>query len=250
MKDIDLAKFDCSPPQHLDKKHIKAETEQLKLKLEDLQHRLYAEHKHSILIVLQGMDASGKDGAIKQVFTAVNPMGCRVYPFRKPTEKEMDRDFLWRLHKVVPPKGMIHIFNRSYYEEVLIQRVHKWVKPQQIKQRYQHINAFERLLVEENNTTIIKFFLHVSQEEQIERLEERLVSKRKMWKYNAADMQEREFWTDYMKAYEDVFENCGPEQPWVVVPSNKNWYKEYIVAKTIVDRLEPLNFQYPDLNGD
>jgi len=242
---IKLSEISTNPPDSLDKEKTKEETILLISRFSELQNVLYAEHKHSLLIVLQGMDASGKDGAIKKVFTGVNPMGCNVTPFKKPTEEQADHDFLWRIHRHAPAKGMIQIFNRSHYEEVLIQRVGHWVDEDCIKRRFHHINHFEKLL-QENGTQILKFYLHISKKEQEERLEERLIDLKKKWKYNVADVKERGYWDDYMKAYEDVFHHCSPEIPWTIIPSDKNWYKEYLIAKKIVEVMEGLGMKYPE----
>ncbi|MCX6197621.1 MAG: polyphosphate kinase [Bacteroidetes bacterium] len=241
-----LKSTDPRAPKRFHKEEIKKETFKLKLRLGDLQNLMYAEGKHALLIALQGMDASGKDGVSKNVFETVNPMGCRVIPFKKPTELEMKHDFLWRIHASVPEKGMIHIFNRSHYEDVLIQRVHNWVDEKTIQQRFEHINNFEKLLLE-TGTVVLKFYLHVSKEEQLQRLEERLSDKTKMWKHNDADLKEREFWNDYMKAYEDVFEKCSSAVEWNIIPSDQNWYKEYIIAKKVVETLEGLKMKFPGL---
>ncbi|MFN8287316.1 MAG: PPK2 family polyphosphate kinase [Chitinophagales bacterium] len=243
---VRLKDIDTRAPKKWSKEETKDETIKLKLKIEDLQNLMYAEGKHALLVVLQGMDASGKDGVLKHVFDAVNPMGCRVIPFKKPTELEMKHDFLWRVHSQVPEKGMIHVFNRSHYEDVLIQRVHEWIDEKTVKQRFNHINNFEKLLTE-NNTIVLKFYLHISKEKQLERLQERMSDKTKMWKYNEEDLKEREYWNDYMKAYEDVFQNCSSSAPWTIVPADQNWYKEYIVAKTVVDALEGLKMKFPGL---
>lgn len=243
MSNISLNQINTRAPKNLKKDNAKAKLLKLQTKMEELQNVLYAEGKHSLLVILQGMDASGKDGAIKKVFGAVNPAGCKVFSFKKPTEIEMKHDFLWRLHQVVPEKGMIHIFNRSHYEDVLIQRVHKWVDEAVIKQRFEHINAFEKLL-EESGTTVLKFYLHISPEEQLERLNERLTNPTKNWKYNQQDFEERKLWNNYMKAYEDVFKNCN-NVAWNIIPSDQNWYKELLIAEKIVTTLENFKMAYP-----
>jgi PPK2 family polyphosphate:nucleotide phosphotransferase len=241
-----LGKIAPKAPASYDKENTKAETEKLVKKLDELQNLLYAERKRSVLIVLQGMDASGKDGVIRQVFRGVNPMGCSVIPFKKPSEKEMAHDFLWRIHHCAPPKGMIHIFNRSHYEDVLIQRVHKWIDKDTVFKRFKHINSFEKLL-SESGTTVLKFYLHISHEEQQERIKERISNPKKNWKYNPDDLKESQRWDEYMEAYEDVFEHCSPEIPWTVVPANQNWYKEHLIANTIVETLESFKMKYPGL---
>lgn len=246
MKKVKLNSLDTLAPKKFHKEEIKKETRKLRFKLEELQNLMYAESKYALLVVLQGMDASGKDGVVKNVFTSINPMGCRVIPFKKPTEPEMKHDFLWRIHQQVPEKGMIHVFNRSHYEDVIIQRVHDWVDEKTIKQRYVHINNFERLLME-TGTVVLKFFLHISQKEQLERLQERMSDKTKMWKHNDNDLKERARWGDYMKAYENAFENCSAFVAWNIIPADQNWYKEYLIAKKVVESLEALKMQYPGL---
>jgi PPK2 family polyphosphate:nucleotide phosphotransferase len=248
MKKIKLSLIDTRAPKKVSKEGLKKETQKLKFKLEELQNLMYAEGKHSLLVVLQGMDASGKDGVVKNVFVAVNPMGCRVIPFKKPTELELKHDFLWRVHQQVPEKGMIHVFNRSHYEDVVVQRVHAWVDEKTIKQRFNHINDFEKLLME-SGTTILKFYLHISKDEQLVRLQERMSDKTKMWKHNEGDLLERELWNDYMKAYESAIENCSVNVDWDIIPSDQNWYKEYLVAKKLVDTLEGLKMKYPGLKA-
>jgi PPK2 family polyphosphate:nucleotide phosphotransferase len=246
MAKIKLSAIDTRAPKKMSKENIKKETQKLKFRIEELQNLMYAEGKHALLIILQGMDASGKDGTIKNVFDAVNPMGCRVVSFKKPTELEMKHDFLWRVHQQVPEKGIVHIFNRSHYEDVLIQRVHNWIDEKTVKQRFNHINDFEQLLVE-SNTVVVKFYLHISQDVQLKRLEERMTDITKMWKHNDNDLKERELWPAYMKAYEDVFLNCETAAPWTIVPADQNWYKEYIIAKRVVEELEKLDMKFPGL---
>jgi len=211
-----------------------------------LQNLLYAESKHALLVVIQGMDASGKDGAVKNVFEAINPQGCRVMSFKEPTPLEMKHDFLWRIHQHVPDLGMISIFNRAHYEDVIIQRVHHWVSSKIIRQRYEHINNFEKLL-SKSGTTILKFYLHVSKKEQLKRLEERLSDPAKMWKYSKNDIKERGYWKDYMRAYEDAFLNCSEHAAWHIIPSDQNWYKEYLIAKRVVETLESFKMKFPGL---
>lgn len=242
---INLSKISTLPASALDKSDHENKTKAYIAELDELQNVLFAQGKHSLLVVLQGMDASGKDGVIRKVFTRVNPMGFRVKGFKRPTEEEMQHDFLWRVHREVPEKGMIQIFNRSHYEDVVIQNVHQWVDTDTIRRRYAHINAFERLLAE-NGTRILKFYLHISQQEQHERLQERLSDPRKMWKYSANDLEESKRWPEYMEAYEAAFEHCGEEFPWHIIPSDKNWYKEYLIAKTLVETLGLLKLEYPE----
>lgn len=241
-----LSKISTRAPESFDKKDTKEKTEKLIERLAELQNVLYAENKHSLLIVLQGMDASGKDGVIKAVFRGINPMGCMVSAFKKPTEEEMSHDFLWRIHHRVPPRGMIHIFNRSHYEDVLIQRVHKWIDEDTVFRRFEHINAFEKLLAD-SGTAVLKFYLHISRQEQLQRLEERISDLTKNWKYNPNDIKESERWDEYMAAYEDAFKHCSPDIPWNIIPADQNWYKEHLIAKKIVETLESFKMKYPGL---
>jgi PPK2 family polyphosphate:nucleotide phosphotransferase len=249
MSKIKLQDIDTRAPEKLNKEQTKKEIQKLKFRLEELQNLLFAEGKHALLIILQGMDASGKDGAIKNVFNSMNPMGIRVIAFKQPSELEMKHDFLWRIHLQTPEKGMIHIFNRSHYEDVLIQRVHHWIKDKVVKQRFVHINHFEKLLTE-SGTSVLKFYLHTSEEKQLSRLEERMQDKTKMWKHNDSDIKERAYRNDYIRAYEDVFENCSEYAPWSVVPADQNWYKEFIIARTVVETMENFKMKYPGLKTD
>ncbi len=236
-------------PKQCNKEKIKKETAKLKLKLEKLQNLMYAEKQHSLLVVLQGMDASGKDGITKNVFNITNPLGTRVVSFKKPTEIEMKHDFLWRIHPHTPEKGMISIFNRSHYEDVIVQRVHNWVTEKIINHRFDNINNFEKLL-SDSGTTVMKFYMHVSKDVQLERLKERMSDKTKMWKHNDDDIKERVYWDQYMKAYQDVFEKCNKASKWNIVPSDQNWYKEYVVVKKIVEAMESMNMCYPGLKNE
>ena len=230
-------------PKELDKKNIKEETLRLQSRLDELQNLLFASGEHALLVILQGMDASGKDGVVKKVFGCFNPMGVHVTSFKVPTEEEKSHDFLWRIHRNTPPKGMIHVFNRSQYEDVLITRVHGWCDDATAKKRFSAINNFERLL-QDNNTIILKFYLHISREEQEQRFQERVDDPAKHWKYNAKDFEEAKLWDDYRKMYEDVFENCN-EVPWQIIPSDQNWYKEYLITIALVDTLSALDMKYP-----
>jgi PPK2 family polyphosphate:nucleotide phosphotransferase len=246
MANIKLKDTSTRAPKDWDKEQTKETTAGIMERLNELQNLLYAESKHSVLVVLQGMDASGKDGVIRKVFGALNPQGVRVHSFKVPTEEELSHDFLWRIHRVAPPKGTIQIFNRSHYEDVLITRVHKWIDEKTVKKRMKAINDFEQLLQEHNSTTILKFYLHISPEEQKVRLEERIHNPAKQWKYNEKDFEEAKLWDDYMAAYEDCFELCN-DVPWTIVPADQNWYKEYLIAHTLQKALEKLEMQYPGL---
>lgn len=229
------------------------ETKDLVKRLENLQELLYAEHMHKILVVLQGMDTSGKDGVIRHVFDGVNPQGVKVANFKVPTAEELDRDYLWRVHKQVPGKGEIVIFNRSHYEDVLVVRVHELVPKEIWSRRYQQINEFEQMLKEEG-TILIKLFLHISKDEQKERLMARLEDPSKQWKFNPGDLKERALWSKYVEAYEDVLSLTSTDHaPWYIVPSDRKWYRNYVISKLLVDQLLSLGMEYPrpmeDLTG-
>jgi PPK2 family polyphosphate:nucleotide phosphotransferase len=214
-------------------------------RIEHFQELLWAEHRRSLLVVLQAMDTGGKDGAIRDVFGGVNPQGCRVAAFKVPTPEELDHNFLWRCHARTPGRGTIGIFNRSHYEDVLVVRVHELVPPEVWKPRYDLINQFEELLVH-TDTTILKFFLHISKEEQKQRLEARRDDPEKAWKFSLADIKERQHWDEYMAAYEEVLSRCSTDQsPWFVVPADKKWYRNVVVASVVADTLERLDPRPP-----
>lgn len=246
MKRIKLSSIDTKAPAELDKKDIKEKTQEILGKLDELQNLLFAGHKHSVLVVIQGMDASGKDGVIRNVFTTMNPQGVSVKSFKVPTEEELSHDFLWRIHQYAPAKGMIRIFNRSHYEDILVTRVHKWCDDETAKKRMKAINDFEQLLQEHNQTHILKFYLHVSAAEQQERLQERIKNPSKMWKYNEQDFEEAKLRDVYIEMYEDCFYYCNTV-PWIIVPSDQNWYKEFVIASHLYKLLKSLNMQYPGL---
>jgi len=243
---IVLAKLDPDAAEHYKKKkHIEEELEYQRDRLGKLQERLYAENKRSLLIVLQAMDTGGKDGTIKHVFRGVNPQGCRVWSFKHPSEEESSHDFLWRYHQRTPQRGMITIFNRSHYEDVLIVRVKQLVPEDVWRKRYHVINEFEQMLTL-SNITVIKFFLHISKDEQKRRLESRLQDPDKRWKFSINDVKERLLWDDYQIAFEDAINNCSTAYaPWYVVPANKKWYRNLVIARAIADTLEAMNPQYP-----
>ena len=246
MKKIKLKDIPTTAPKGMDKDKTKAELEEILKDLDKLQNLLYAEGKHSILIVIQGMDASGKDGLTRDVFTSMNPQGVNVESFKEPVKEELAHDFLWRIHQHAPARGMIQIFNRSHYEDVLITRVHGLIDDETAVKRMEAINDFERLLTQHNDTHILKFYLHVSHKEQLKRLEERLEDPQKMWKYNADDFKESKLWNKYMECYEDAFKQCG-EVPWHIVPSDQNWYKSYFVASTLQKTLKSLRMKFPGM---
>jgi len=214
-------------------------------KLQKLQALLYAEARHSLLIVLQAMDAGGKDGAISHVFSGVNPQGCDVTSFKVPSTIEKAHDFLWRIHRATPSRGMIGIFNRSHYESVLVERVKDLVPEKVWSKRYDSINNFERMLHDEG-TIILKFFLHISKDEQKRRLESRLSDPDKNWKFSASDAQERRYWDDYQSAFEDLLGKCSTKHaPWVIVPADKKWFRNWVLSDIIVRTLEELDMHYP-----
>jgi len=217
----------------------------LRKELRALQDRFYAWNQKSLLIVLQAMDTGGKDGVIKHVMRGVNPQGVHVASFKVPTPEEMAHDYLWRVHKVTPKKGQIGIFNRSHYEDVLVVRVHNLVPEAKWSQRYEQINQFEEHLAE-NDTIILKFYLHISKDEQARRLQARLDDPNKRWKFSKGDLKERQYWDDYMQAYTDALQRCStPHAPWYVIPANHKWYRNYVIAKIIIETLNNINPQYP-----
>jgi PPK2 family polyphosphate:nucleotide phosphotransferase len=229
--------------------------------LQEAQERLYASNRRALLVILQGMDTAGKDGIIRHVLRGVSPMGCRVHSFRAPNTEELEHHFLWRPMRFLPPKGMIAIFNRSYYEEVLVVRVHpKFLTPQNLlpykslgdlwERRYREIRSFEKTLVE-SGTSVLKFYLHISRKEQRKRLLERLEDPSKHWKFNAGDLEERELWSDYISAFEDALSNTStPEAPWYVIPADDKWYARAAVADIIAAHLESLDLEFPEVSTD
>ncbi len=242
-----LSKISTKAPEKLDKEDTKRQTAKILKKMEKLQNELYAQGKFSLLIVLQGLDASGKDGVVKNVFSGLNPLGVDVKAYKAPTEEEKQFDFLWRVHKNVPAKGTIMLFNRSHYEDVLVPVVEKWINKDRTKNRFEYINNFEKLLQEENNTIILKFYLHISKEKQHEKLVERRNNPEKYWKHSDGDWETSKKWDDYMDAYQDVFDACDKPE-WEIIPSDQNWYKEYLIAKRVLEILEKLKLQYPKLD--
>ena len=227
------------------KAKAQARTDALNETLAVLQERLYANGSRALLVVLQGMDSAGKDGTIKHVMSGVNPLGCRVAVFKAPSTKELSHDFLWRVHAEVPPKGHIGLFNRSHYEDVVITRVHGLISDKIATKRFAHINDFERLL-HDNGTTILKYYLHISKDEQRKRLEARIRDPEKRWKFNPSDIAERKLWDDYMKAYEDAISATSTnDAPWHIIPANRKWYRNVVVAETIVAALKAMNLPLP-----
>ena len=258
MTNVDLERYRVQPGQHIrldsidpqdtgsfdgEKDEGKEILDALTDRLEVLQERLYAEHKQPVLMIIQGMDTSGKDGTIEHVFEGVNPQGVRVESFKTPTPLELDHDYLWRVHQKTPRKGEIVIFNRSHYEDVLVVRVHELVPKNVWSRRYSHINDFERLLTDEG-VTILKFFLHISLDEQKERFADRLNDVEKQWKFNPNDLKERKLWDDYTRAYEDALSMTSTDwAPWYVVPANRKWFRNMLIASALVQTLERLQPQ-------
>lgn len=243
---FDLAAVDPDgPPDSNGKAAAETALAVERARLVGLQERLYAEHRRSLLVVLQAIDTGGKDGTIRHVFEGVNPQGCQVWSFKTPSQEELDHDFLWRYHHHVPARGMIGVFNRSHYEDVLIVRVKGLVPEAVWRQRYGLINDFERLLTL-SGTTVLKFFLHISRDEQKKRLESRLTDPNKRWKFDPADLVERRAWDTYQAAFQDALTCCSTEAaPWYIVPANRKWFRNLLVARTIADTLEAMNPRFP-----
>jgi PPK2 family polyphosphate:nucleotide phosphotransferase len=251
-KKVDLAKIPTRAASFYDggKDTAQAEFRALRDRFVDLQRMLYAEGKQKLLIVLQAMDAGGKDGTIRNILDGVNPQGVRVASFKVPSHIELAHDFLWRVHAVVPSAGYIGVFNRSHYEDVLVVRVENIVPESVWRPRYDHINDFERMLYD-SGTQILKFYLHISPEEQLDRLRSRVHEPKKQWKFHPADLEKRKDWHDYMVAYEEMLERCTTDHaPWHVIPSDQKWYRNLTIMQTIVDRLEKMDPKFPGLEYD
>jgi PPK2 family polyphosphate:nucleotide phosphotransferase len=232
--------------KHESHKAALPEIQENRQKMEDLQYLMYAENKHSLLIVLQGLDAAGKDGVVRHVLTGMNPSGCVSVNFKEPTKEELAHDFLWRVHPHVPAKGSVVIFNRSHYEDVLVVRVHGLVPKKVWSKRYGQINEFEQLIATENNTAILKFFLHISKEEQIARFKKRLDDPTHQWKISESDYKEREYWGDYVEAFEDVLTQTSTEHaPWFIIPSNHKWFRDLAISQIIVRQMENMGMKFP-----
>lgn len=243
---VDLADIDPAGTHGFEKgRDLEAALAKNIARIDELQYLMYAEHRRALLVVLQGIDASGKDGTIRHVMTGFNPQGCRVTPFKAPTPEELAHDFLWRIHHAVPGKGDIAIFNRSHYEDVLVVRVHEFVPAPVWKRRYDQINDFERHLAD-NGVVIVKFFLHISKDEQKGRLERRLEDSTRQWKVALSDFEERKRWKEYQRAYEDAITRCNTkEAPWYVVPADKKWFRNLAVSQILVETLEALDMHFP-----
>jgi PPK2 family polyphosphate:nucleotide phosphotransferase len=244
-KKIQLADFDPADTGTADKDEATKETEQNIAAIDDLCYRLYADKRQALLIVLQGTDTAGKDGIIRRVLAGIDPVNCRVTAFREPSLEEQSHDFLWRVHKAAPARGDIAIFSRSHYEDVLVARVHKLVPESRWKGRYEQINAFEQLLVDEG-TTIVKCFLHISKDEQRRRLRQRLDNPKKRWKFSKADLVDHKLWGEYQAAYDDALTKCNTEHaPWHIVPANHKWYRDLVVSAILRETLERMDPHFP-----
>ncbi len=231
-------------PDSVKKAETKEKTAALLEELAELQNMLYADNSRALLVVLQGMDASGKDGLIRKVIGAFNPQGVNVTSFKVPSDEERAHDYLWRLHRHTPARGMVGVWNRSHYEDVLVTRVEKLISDAEAKRRFRHLNDFEQLLTDEG-TMILKFYLHISEEEQGKRFAERETDPTKRWKHDDSDRHKAQLWPAYRDAYADVFAHCAEAAPWHVVPADQNWYKEYVVAQALRDALVGLKLKFP-----
>jgi PPK2 family polyphosphate:nucleotide phosphotransferase len=250
MSNVQLDKIATIAGNKIDKEAIKAKTLKLHEKIVMYQRMMYAEGKHSLLIIFQGMDASGKDGSVRRIFSGVNPLGCNVVGFKKPTPIEIGHDFLRRIHQHTPERGMIQIFNRSHYEDILVPSVEKYIDKNHINARYDDINNFEKLLAD-HDTTVLKFYLHISRDEQLERLEERLHNPEKYRKHNDGDRDSREKWDAYMKVYHEIFEKTSTKHaPWHVIEADQNRWKVYQISEVIVKAFEKMNPQWPELETE
>ncbi len=248
---VNLGKIDAGYHGDYDNEKAAApELEKYNQRLTELQALMYAENKHALLIVLQAMDGGGKDGTIHHVMAAMNPQGCSVVSFKVPTAEELAHDYLWRIHKMTPGKGHITVFNRSHYEDVLVVRVHNLVQKKVWSKRYNEINEFERTL-SNSGTTIVKFYLHIDQEEQLKRFRDRLDEPDKQWKISDSDYTEREYWDDYQRAYMDAVSKCSFNYaPWYIIPANHKWFRDLAVSQILVETMESLKMNYPQPTVD
>jgi len=245
---VNLDKIDAGfKDKYESHEHALPEIQKYDQSMHDLQYLMYAEGKQSLLIVLQGRDAAGKDGTINHVLSSMNPQGCRVSGFKVPTKEEAGHDFLWRYHKETPTNGFVSIFNRSHYEDVLVQRVHNLAPKKIIKKRYEHINNFEKLLYEDNNTHILKFYLHIDAKEELIRFKQRIDDPARNWKISDADYAERPYWGDYTKAFELAIEKCSTDHaPWFIIPSNHKWFRNLAISQIVSDKLASLGMKFPE----
>ena len=249
-KKFDLAKFPTEEKKgHPDKAELKHLTGEDAKAINDLQDRLFAEGSRALLVVLQGMDCSGKDGTVRAVFNHCGPIGVSVTPFKAPSQTELAHDYLWRVHKACPERGFIGIFNRSHYEDVLVVKVKNFVPAAQIERRYDEINNFEQMLTD-NGTRIVKIMLHISKEEQAKRLQERLDDPEKYWKFNPSDLEDRKLWKEFQGAYQTMLERCSTAYaPWYVIPADANWPRNHLIARIVRSTLEEMNPKYPAPKG-
>ncbi len=241
-----LTEIATRAPENLTKEEARQRLKALRKEISDLHNLLMAERKHALLVVIQGMDASGKDSLIRKVFGAMNPMGTHAVGFKVPTEEEAAHDFLWRIHKHTPGKGEASVFNRSHYEDLIVPAIQQTISEEDWKERARSINAFERHLTLNGHTHILKFYLHISHKKQVKKLKERIELPKKMWKYNANDLVESTKWADYMEVYERIFRDCN-EAPWTIIPADQKWYKELMVAEKVVEALRSLNMKFPGM---
>jgi PPK2 family polyphosphate:nucleotide phosphotransferase len=248
---VSLEEIDASwTPDGMSRDEAEKELQELIQKLRDLQHLMYAEDRHSLLVVLQGRDAAGKDGTIRHVFGPMNPQGCKVTSFKVPSKIELAHDFLWRCHAAAPVRGQVGIFNRSHYEDVLVVRVHDLVPESVWSKRYEHINAFERLLAD-NGTKVLKFYLHIDREEQLERFKKRIDNPKKNWKISSSDYSERPYWDAYTEAFEEALSKCSTDTaPWFVIPANRKWARNLLIARIVADSMEGLEMRFPEPEVD
>jgi PPK2 family polyphosphate:nucleotide phosphotransferase len=249
-KGFDLSKVDTRDTCGIeDKEKSKVQVAEDAAAIDQLQDRLYAEGKRALLVVLQGIDSSGKDGTVRNVFNTCGPIGVHNTPFKAPTDVELAHDYLWRVHKACPEKGFIGIFNRSHYEDVLVVKVRKFAPADVIEKRYEQINAFEKML-SESGTRILKFMLHISKEEQAERLQARVDDPTKRWKFNPGDLEDRKLWDEFMNEYQTVVRKCSTEHaPWHVIPADRKWVRNAVIARIVRETLEEMNPQYPEPKG-
>jgi len=238
-----LKKIDTKAPKSVNKEKIKAKTKKLHEKLEALHKMMRAENKHSLLVVFQGMDASGKDGSVDKLYNGLSPMAANVHAFKAPSELEASKNFLWRIHQLAPSTGFIQIFNRSHYEDILVPSVNRTITPTEASKRFKHINDFEELLTD-SGTKVVKFYLHISRDEQTKRFNERLTNVEKKWKYSCNDLVVAEQWDEYMKVYENIFQESKIK--WNIIPADDKWYRDYLIADKLVDVLKGLKMEYPN----
>ena len=247
---IRLADFDPAFRDSIDRDEADKQSRANVEAISPLAERLYAENRRALLVILQGMDASGKDGTIRAVMHGVNPQSCQVVPFKTPTENELERDFLWRIHNQIPSRGNIGLFNRSHYEDVLIVRVKKLVPEPEWRTRFDHINSFEKLLTD-SYITIVKIFLHISKDEQRRRLQKRVDNPDKRWKFRLGDLEDRRLWDEYQHAYEEAMTRCNTAYaPWYIVPADKKWYRNLVVSRLVREALEKMGPQFPPALGN